>query len=190
MKPTKIVVASGNAGKIKEIKEIFTGVEILSMKQLGFTEEIEENGKSFRENALIKAKTVGDRLHLPTLSDDSGLCVESLGGAPGIYSARFSGEGEKANRALLLKHLDGITARRAYFACSVCLYFPDTGKTVFGEGKTYGSILQEEMGTNGFGYDCIFFSDDLGKSFGLATDEEKNSVSHRSRALHDLLEKL
>jgi XTP/dITP diphosphohydrolase len=190
MKPTKIVVASGNAGKIKEMKEIFPDVEILSMKELGFNEEIEENGKSFRENAFIKAKAVGDKLHLATLSDDSGLCVDALGGAPGIYSARFSGEGEKANRELLLKHLSNITNRRAHFACAVCLYFPETGKAIFGEGQTNGMILYEEMGTNGFGYDSLFRSDDLGKSFGLATDEEKNRVSHRARALHDLLKKL
>jgi XTP/dITP diphosphohydrolase len=190
MKIERIVVASSNAGKLKEIKEIFQGVEIVSMRDLGFQEDIEEYGKSFRENALIKAKVIGDRFQLPTLSDDSGLCVEALGGAPGIYSARFSGEGEKGNRALLLKRLEGITHRKAYFECDVCLYLPKTGKTYFGEGKTYGSILQDEIGTNGFGYDCIFFSKDLQKSFGLATDEEKNSVSHRYRALTDLMGKL
>lgn len=185
----KIVVASGNRGKIKEIREIFKGVEIIPMKELGFDEEIEETGATFKENALIKAKSVCSRLNLPALSDDSGLCVDVLGGAPGIYSARFSGEGDKANRALLLKRMDGIKHRRAYFESAVCLCLPD-GKTLFGEGRTYGKILQEEIGENGFGYDCIFFSSDLKKSFGLATDEEKNSVSHRYRALCDLFKKL
>ena len=189
MKIEKIVVASGNAGKIKEIKNIFKGVEVIPMKDLGFNQDVEETGKTFKENAYIKALAVCKALNLPTLSDDSGLCVNALNGAPGVYSARFSGEGEKANRALLLNKLQNITNREAYFETSVCLCFPD-GKTVFGEGKTYGKILQEEIGKNGFGYDCIFYSNDLKKSFGLATDEEKNGVSHRYRALCDLFSKL
>lgn len=189
MELEKIVVASGNQGKIKEIKEIFRGAEIVPMKELGFDGEIEETGESFKENALIKAKAVCERFHLPALSDDSGLCVDVLGGAPGIYSARFSGEGDKANRDLLLKRLDGIKHRRAHFESAVCLCLPN-GKTYFGVGRTYGKILQEEIGANGFGYDCIFYSNDLKKSFGLATDEEKNSVSHRYRALCDLFKKL
>ncbi len=189
MKLTKIVVASGNEGKIAEIKSIFTGVEILSMHEMGFDEEIEETGKSFKENAKIKAEAVAKALNVPALSDDSGLCVESLHGAPGIYSARFSGEGDKANRDLLLKRLENVAHRKAYFESAVCLCLPD-GKTYFGQGRTYGKILHEEIGTNGFGYDCLFYSDDLKKSFGLATDEEKNSVSHRYRALCDLRTKL
>ena len=105
------------------------------------------------------------------------------------YSARFSGEGDEGNRKLLLKRMEHVCDRRAYFESAVCLCFPD-GKTLFGEGRTYGKILWEEIGSNGFGYDCLFFSDDLKKSFGLATDEEKNSVSHRYRALCDLRKKL
>lgn len=189
MKLKKIAVASGNKGKIAEIKSIFTGVEILSMHEMGFDEEIEETGKSFKENAKIKAEAVAKALNVPALSDDSGLCVESLHGAPGIYSARFSGEGDKANRDLLLKRLENVAHRKAYFESAVCLCLPD-GKTYFGQGRTYGKILHEEIGTNGFGYDCLFYSDDLKKSFGLATDEEKNSVSHRYRALCDLRTKL
>ena len=106
MKLEKIVVASGNEGKIAEIKAIFTDVEIVSMRDLGFTEEIEETGKTFKENAKIKAETVARALNLPALSDDSGLCVDWLQGAPGIYSARFSGEGDAENRKLLLKRMD------------------------------------------------------------------------------------
>ncbi len=189
MELKKIVVASGNKGKIREIREIFTGVEIVSMQELGFDGDIEETGKTFKENAKIKARFIAEKYNLPALADDSGLCVTALYGAPGIYSARFSGEGEKANRALLLKRLQGITDRSAYFESAVCLYLPN-GKTYFGEGRTYGKILQEEIGENGFGYDCLFFSDDLKKSFGLATAEEKNSVSHRYRALEDLRSKL
>lgn len=189
MKLDKIVVASSNVGKIKEIKKIFEGVEIVPMQNLGFTQEIEETGENFKQNAYIKAKTVSQKLNLPALSDDSGLCVTALNGAPGVYSARFSGEGEKANRSLLLKRLENITNREAYFESAVCLYFPD-GKTLFGEGRTYGKILRKEIGENGFGYDCLFYSNDLNKSFGLASEQEKNSVSHRYRALCDLFSKL
>ena len=189
MKLHKIVVASSNEGKIAEIKSIFTDVEIVSMHELGFTDEIEETGNSFKENAKLKAETIAKKFSLPALSDDSGLCVEALHGAPGIYSARFSGEGPAENRKLLLKRMEHVYDRRAYFESAVCLCFPD-GKTYFGQGKTYGRILYEEIGTNGFGYDSLFFSDDLKKSFGLATDGEKNGVSHRFRALADLRSKL
>jgi XTP/dITP diphosphohydrolase len=189
MEHTKIVVASGNMHKIEEIKSIFFGVEIIPMKDAGFTGEIVENGTTFRENAYIKAKTVCDALHVPVLSDDSGLCVDVLHGAPGIYSARFSGEGDKGNRALLLKQLKDLSHRQAHFECCVCLTYPD-GHIIFGEGKTYGKILYEEIGESGFGYDSLFYSDDLKKSFGMASEEEKNSVSHRARALWDLKSKL
>lgn len=189
MKIDKIVVASTNEGKISEIKSIFHDLEILTMGELGLCEEIEETGETFKENAKIKAETVAKRFNLPALADDSGLCVDSLDGAPGIYSARFSGEGPAANRKLLLKRMEHISARGAHFESAVCLCLPD-GKTYFGEGKTYGRILQEEIGTNGFGYDCLFFSDDLKKSFGVASEGEKNAVSHRFRALNDLKAKL
>lgn len=189
MELKKIVVASGNAGKIAEIKSIFKGVEIVSMRELGFTDEIEETGKTFKENAKIKAETVAKKFSLPALSDDSGLCVDGLGGAPGIYSARFSGKGPAENRKLLIKKMERVTDRRAHFESAVCLCLPD-GKTCFGQGRTDGEILYEETGTNGFGYDCLFYSYDLKKPFGIATEEEKNGVSHRFRALADLRSKL
>jgi XTP/dITP diphosphohydrolase len=191
MEIKKLIVASGNAHKIKEINSIFagSGVEIVSMTEAGFKGEIEENGKSFKENAYIKARHICELFGEPALADDSGLCVDILGGAPGIYSARFSGDGDKGNRALLLQRMNGLSDRRAHFECAVCLVTPD-GKILFSEGKTYGKILYEEIGKNGFGYDPLFFSDDLDKSFGLASDAEKNSVSHRFRALEDLRSKL
>lgn len=189
MELKKIAVASGNAGKIEEIKAIFKGVEIVTMQELGFTGDIEETGKSFKENAKIKAQTIAKLYNVPALADDSGLCVDGLNGAPGIYSARFSGEGPAANRKLLLKRMENVYDRKAHFESAVCLCMPD-GKTYFGEGKTYGKILYEEIGNKGFGYDSLFFSDDLKKSFGLAEEEEKNSVSHRFRALCDLQEKI
>lgn len=185
----RIAVASGNPHKIKEIKEIIKDCEIIGARDLGYLGEPEEIGKTFKENAEIKAKAAALFLGVPALADDSGLCVEALGGAPSIYSARYSGGGDKENRALLLKNLQNIKNRNAYFESAVCLYFPD-GEKYFGEGRTFGKILSEEQGGNGFGYDCIFFSDDLKKSFGLATPKEKDSVSHRFRAILDLTEKL
>ena len=189
MEKIKIAVASSNAHKLKEIAEILTGFELVSMRGLGFDGEIEENGASFRENAFIKAQFVAKKFLLPALADDSGLCVDALDGAPGIYSARYSGGGDKENRALLLKNLEGFHDRTARFKSAVCLYFPD-GKAIFGEGACEGRILENETGVNGFGYDSIFFSYDLNKSFGLASAEEKNKVSHRFRALNDLKSRL
>lgn len=189
MEISEIIAASGNEGKIKEIIKIFKGVRVIPMREAGFDEEIEETGTSFRENALFKAKAVCEKLGKPALADDSGLCVDFLGGAPGIYSARFSGEGEAANRKLLLERMQGAHDRRAHFECAVCLYLPD-GKMFFGVGRTDGHILEEECGTRGFGYDPLFYSDDLKMSFGEAPAREKNKVSHRARALKDLMEKL
>lgn len=191
-KMQKLVVASGNKGKIKEIKEIFSKYyDIYAMGELGFNEEIEETGSTFYENSLIKAKAVSLALGVDVLADDSGLMVDALNGAPGIYSARYAGEhgNDKQNRDLLLKNLENETNRKARFASSVVLYKTD-GTVVDGYGETLGEILTEEQGENGFGYDCIFYSYDLNKSFGLATSEEKNKVSHRYRALVSLKNKL
>lgn len=188
MEKQKLVVATGNAHKLREIAEIFTEYEVVSQKQMGFDEDVEETGTTFAENALIKARAAAKALGCIALADDSGLCVDALGGAPGIYSARYSGEhgDDKKNRDLLLKNMQGIADRKAHFTSAVALVYPD-GKELVAEGKTYGTILQEEIGDGGFGYDCIFESEDLNKSFGLATAEEKNTVSHRFRALQALL---
>ncbi len=187
MDKKRLVVATGNRHKLKEIAEIFTDFAIYSQKEMGFDEEVEENGKTFLENACIKARAASQALGIPALADDSGLCVEVLGGQPGIYSARYAGGhgNDRANRDLLLQNLAGKEKREAYFACAVALVYPD-GRIFTAEGRTYGRILQEEVGDGGFGYDCIFESDDLGKSFGVATAEEKNAVSHRFRALQSL----
>lgn len=191
----KLIVASNNKGKIKEIKEILKDVyEIVPMGEAGFNEEIEENGSTFFENALIKAKAVSEALGVNALADDSGLCVDALGGAPGIYSARFSGVhgDDAANRKKLLselKNLKNPDERKARFVSSVVLY-KRGDEVVSGMGETHGIIGFQEEGENGFGYDSLFVSDDLGKSFGLATAEEKNAVSHRKRALIDLLRHL
>ncbi len=188
MKKKRLVVASNNAHKLKEIAEIFTDFEVFSQKQMGFDEEVEETGSTFTENALIKARAAAKALNLPALADDSGICVDALDGAPGVYSARYCGYhgSDKENRDLLLKNMQGISNRRAHFTSAVAFVYPD-GRELVAEGYTYGKILTEEVGDGGFGYDCIFQSDDLNKSFGLATPEEKNSVSHRYRSLQALL---
>lgn len=185
-----LVLASGNKGKIAEIGEMLPEFSVIGYKDAGLDFEIEETGATFYENALIKAKAVSEALGLPALADDSGLCVNALGGAPGIFSARFAGDGnDEHNIDKLLKELDGVKDRSAKFVCSLVLYYPD-GKIISAEGETNGKILFERAGKNGFGYDPIFYSADLKKSLGEASSKEKNSVSHRSRALKNLKEKL
>ena len=185
-----LVLASGNKGKIAEIGEMLPEFSVIGYKDAGLDFEIEETGATFYENALIKAKAVSEALGLPALADDSGLCVNALSGAPGIFSARFAGDGnDEHNIDKLLKELDGVKDRSAKFVCSLVLYYPD-GKIISAEGETNGEILFERAGKNGFGYDPIFYSEDLKKSLGEAYSKEKNSVSHRSRALKNLKEKL
>ncbi|MBQ8428081.1 MAG: XTP/dITP diphosphatase [Clostridia bacterium] len=191
MQIKKVVVATGNAHKLEEIAKIFEGAEVLSQKQCGFDEDVEETGKTFAENALIKARAAAKALGVAVIADDSGLCVKALDGKPGVYSARYAGGhgDDKANRVLLLKNMQGVEDRTAWFESAIALVFPD-GKEITVSGKTYGRILHEETGENGFGYDCLFYSDDLQKSFAEATMAEKNAVSHRGRALAVLQEKL
>lgn len=181
----KVVAATGNAHKLQEMRQILQGIELLSLKDVGFSGEIEETGQSFLENALIKARTVASALHLPALADDSGLCVDALGGLPGIFSARYSGGGDRENRALLLKNLKGVEDRSAHFCCAVALVFPD-GRACTAEGRTFGVILDRERGTGGFGYDPLFYSHELNMTFAEASEEQKNAVSHRGRALNAL----
>jgi XTP/dITP diphosphohydrolase len=187
----KMVVASGNAHKIAEISAIFPDFEVVSQKSMGFDADVEETGSTFAENALIKARACAKALQCPAVADDSGICVDALGGAPGVYSARYAGEhgNDKANRDLLIKNLTGVADRKAHFTSAIALAYPD-GREVVVEGHTYGVIIDEERGAGGFGYDCLFLSDDLNKTFGEATAEEKNAVSHRYRALQKLRAKL
>lgn len=186
----KIILASSNKGKLKEIRSILADYEVIPCSEAGFNAAIEENGKTFYENALIKAKTVSEALGLPALADDSGICVDALGGAPGIRSARYSAEGtDRSNCRLLLKNLENVTDRKARFVCCMVFYKPG-GKIISATGETYGKVLCAPEGENGFGYDPVFFSSDLGKSLGVASEEEKNSISHRRRALEKLKELL
>ena len=184
----RLVVASGNAHKLREIAEIFTDFEVVSQKEMGFDGDVEETGETFAENALIKARAACEALGVMALADDSGLCVDALNGAPGVYSARYCGyHGSDAeNRAVLLKNMQGVENRSAHFTSAIALVYPD-GRELTAEGCTYGRILETEQGDGGFGYDCLFYSDDLQKTFGEASAEEKNGVSHRFRALQAML---
>ena len=186
----RLVVASGNKNKLREIAEIFTEFEVVSQKQMGFDEDVEETGSTFAENALIKARAACAALGCMALADDSGLCVDALDGAPGVFSARYCGHhgSDEENRAVLLRNMDGVENRKAHFTSAIALVYPN-GRELIAEGHTHGRILLEETGNGGFGYDCLFFSDDLQKSFGVATAEEKNQVSHRFRALQAMLKK-
>ncbi len=189
----EVVAATNNSEKAREFDEILKdlGFRVLTMKDLGIEIEIPETGKTFAENAMIKAKAVSQRCNLPVLSDDSGLCVNALGGAPGLYSARFAGEGatDTELRAKLLKAMEGEEDRSAFFISSVVMLFPD-GKSIEAEGRVFGDITYSEKGSGGFGYDAVFFSSEIGKTFAEATPSEKDAVSHRGRALRELCNKI
>lgn len=191
----KLVLASNNEAKIKEMKALFTNCELLSLKDVGFTDPIEETGTTFLANALIKAKTVYDFLYkkgtpMVVIADDSGLCVDALDGAPGVYSGRYGSVDDRnatgeANRKKLLEKLEGVENRKAHFCTEIVLYASDNDVR-YGEGKAYGEISYAESGNLTFGYDPIFYSYDLEEKFSEVTPEEKNAVSHRARAVFDL----
>lgn len=187
----KLAIATNNQHKLQEIRAILgdSFEELLSLKDLGINVDVEETGSTLEENALIKARAILALSGIATLADDTGLMVDALRGAPGVYSARYAGEehDDAKNRALLLKNLDGVKDRSAHFATVIALCYPD-GKTLTASGRVNGEILLSERGTEGFGYDSLFFSTELGKTFAEATQAEKNSVSHRGRALRAMLE--
>lgn len=188
----QIVAATNNQGKIRELKELLGGVfAVRSLKELGVDVDAEETGSTFYENARIKARATYEATKLPCIADDSGLCVDALFGAPGINSARYAGKhgDDASNRQKLLLELNGEKNRSAHFETAI-VYYAGADKTYHAFGRVDGKILCREEGNGGFGYDCIFYCEELKKSFGLATDEEKNSVSHRFRAVESLLNEL
>lgn len=189
----KLVLASDNKNKLREFRTLFEnfGVELISKAESGFTEEVEETGETFAENARIKAEAVMRATGLAAIADDSGLCVDALNGAPGVYSARYGGEGldDKGRYMLLLSSLRGAPTRAAHFACAVACAFPN-GDTLTAEGRCDGSIAYAPLGEGGFGYDPVFLLPGTGKTFGQLSQEEKSAVSHRGRALKDFAGKL
>lgn len=181
--PIRLVVASGNAHKLKELGDIFGGmVDLQSMKQAGVVGDIEENGDTFEKNAVIKAEAVSRMTGLPALADDSGLSVDALGGAPGVYSARYAGDhgDDQANNDLLLKNMAGEENRACRFVCAMALALPGE-KTRVVRGECPGELLHERAGEGGFGYDPLFRYQ-TGKTFAEMSEKEKNAVSHRAVA--------
>ena len=189
----KYVLATHNPGKLKEMGAILAqfGVEVVSPKDLGLTVDVEETGATFAENAMLKAKAICDAAGLPAIADDSGLCVDALNGGPGVYSARYGGEGldDKGRYMLLLNSMRGQTTRSAHFACAIACAFPN-GDTLTAEGRCDGTIAFAPMGEGGFGYDPVFFVPEKAKTFGQLTAEEKSAISHRGRALESFVGKL
>lgn len=192
----KLIIASNNAHKIREIKEILSGKfdEIISLREAGVVHETVEDGETFMQNALKKAREIAEITGFAALADDSGICVDSLGGEPGIYSARYaSTEGtnasDEANNALLLQNLKGKNDRSAHYTAAIALVYPD-GREVCAEGYMYGKIIDTPRGNAGFGYDPLFVIDGEKRTVAEMTEEEKNAVSHRARALRELLTKI
>ena len=190
-----LLLATNNQGKLEEIRAIFAGFypRVLTLTQAGLELTVVEDGATFAENALKKAKEAVRISKMDALADDSGLCVDALGGAPGVHSARYAGEraGDAANNDKLLRALEHVDEpyRTASFVCCVALCGAD-GKTFTAEGRCEGRILRAPQGENGFGYDPLFWYEPFGCTFAQASAAQKNAVSHRARALRALAEKL
>lgn len=186
-----VVIASKNKGKVGEIKEMLSDlpIEILSLNHYPNAPDVEEDGGTFLENALLKGKAIADFTGLPVLADDSGLEVDHLAGGPGIYSARYAGTDatDEENNQKLVKALHNvpILQRGATFCCVLVLYFPHGGYKAF-EGRWRGRIGDEYRGSHGFGYDPLFYLPEIGKTVAELTAAEKNELSHRSQAVHEL----
>lgn len=191
----KLVLASNNASKLREMRELLAdaGVEVLSQREAGCDFEVEETGSTFAENAWLKAAAVTKATGLPAVADDSGLMVDALDGAPGIYSARFTGshaDSDEARNRYLLERLKGVENRRAKFVSCVCCTFPD-GTVLRSRGECHGSIGYAPKGSGGFGYDPLFWTDDVpGKTTAELDPAEKNRISHRGRAFRAFKEEL
>ncbi len=189
----KFVLASQNKKKLEEMNAILSdlGIEVLSEAQAGVDVEVEETGATFEENALLKAAAVMKASGLPAIADDSGLCVDALGGAPGVYSARYGGEGlDDAGRSrLVLENVRGQLSRACGFVCAICCVFPN-GDTLTARGECRGTLAYAPRGENGFGYDPIFFLPEEKKTFAQLTAEEKSRISHRGKALREFAQVL
>jgi XTP/dITP diphosphohydrolase len=185
----KLLIASQNKHKIEEIKQIFdlTNIELLDLDQFNDDDDVVEDGKTFLDNAILKAKYFANKYHIPTLSDDSGLVVEALDGRPGINSKRYSGGNDKDNYLKLLEEMKNISNRKAYFITVIAIYFPD-GHIFHYEGKVHGEIAIAPKGTHGFGYDPIFYLPSLDKHMAELDADRKNQISHRGQALKHVKE--
>lgn len=187
----KIVIGTKNEHKTKEFKREFEkiGIEVISLKEFLNGKDVAEpveDGNTFEENALIKAKYYHEITNMPCLCDDSGICVEVLNGEPGINSARYSGGDDKDNRDFLRQNLKGHFPAKAWYNCDLVYY--DGEKTICINEKIYGEIIDEERGNDGFGYDVIFFYPPFNKTFGEISMDEKNKISHRGKAIVKMVE--
>ncbi len=190
----KFVIATNNAHKLVEMRQILgsLGFEVIGLGEAGFFGEIEETGTTFEENAIIKAETVCRSTGLAAIADDSGLEVDGLGGAPGVYSARYGGESCKDDverYELLLKNMETVEERSARYACCIACVFPN-GERLTAHGYCDGEILREPRGEGGFGYDPVFFMPQFGRTMAEITADEKNSCSHRAIAIDGIVKKL
>ena len=189
----KLVLASQNKKKLVEMNDILSGlgIEVCSQAEASVNLEPEETGTTFEENSLIKARAVMEASGLPAIADDSGLCVDALKGAPGVYSARYGGDGldDVARYRLLLENMQGQMPRTAKFVSVITCCFPN-GDVITARGECPGTIAFAAMGEGGFGYDPVFFVPPLKKTFAQLTPEEKNAISHRGKALKIFQEKL
>ena len=187
----KLIIASNNKHKVYEIKTMLGNKfsEILSLKEAGICHETVEDGTTFLENAAKKAREIAEISGCAALADDSGICIDALDGAPGIYSARFSGGTDEDNNNLLLKKLDGRTDRGAHYTCAMVITYPD-GREISAEGYMYGNITESPRGSHGFGYDPLFVPTGESRTVAEMSDAEKNEISHRANALKALLLKL
>ena len=191
---SKLVIASGNAGKLREIARILAPLDIQAVPQSEFdVPDCPEPHVTFVENCLAKARHASAHSGLPALADDSGICVEALGGAPGVFSARYAGEpkSDQRNNEKLIAALAGETNRRAHYTCvMVYVSHPDDPEPVIAEGRWHGEIIDTPRGANGFGYDPYFLVPQFGKTGAELDEDTKNDISHRGQALRDLVEKL
>ncbi len=189
----KFVIATNNPHKVVEFKRILEpmGISCVSQKELGIVCDAEETGKTFGENAYIKAKAVYDLCGLPSVADDSGICVDALGGEPGIYSARYGGEGltDPDRMFLLLKNMEDKDDRSAHFTSAICCVLGND-KVIEAEGYIYGQLTKEPRGEHGFGYDPIFLPDGYEQTTAEMESDAKNAISHRGNALRIFAEKL
>ena len=189
----KLIIASNNAHKLVEMKAILGEYfeEILSLKEAGIDHETVEDGTTFLENAEKKAREISEISGCCAIADDSGVCVDALDGAPGIYSARFCGHhgDDEANNRLLLEKLKNEENKKAHYTCAIVLVYPD-GETISAEGYLHGEITENRAGKNGFGYDPYFYLPEYGCTTAELDPEVKNKISHRGNAIRALVEKL
>ncbi len=188
----KIIAATKNKNKLREFGEILKGFEIISQEDAGIDIEVEETGATFEENSFLKAKAIYEASGIPSIADDSGLCVDALGGEPGVYSARYGGEGlnDEGRVELLLKNMADVPRekRTARFVCAITLVNKD--EVITARGECEGTINYAPIGENGFGYDPVFYMEKYNKTTAQMSPEEKNEISHRGKALRCLAEKI